>query len=551
MTTPLIQVMQDFHGPVLRLADGRLMGLIGAYAGKIFEMRAKYSRDHGLTWSEPETLLAFDPTPGYYCGFEALVDRQGEFHVFLLNDAGTGVLWQGEGERPGVGGLSQQRLDLWYTRTTQQGRQWRTPCCIWKGYTGSLNSALQLQSGRILVPFSYLTKRGWGARGGGLGEWTFCGQLDSVVIYSDDHGETWQLSNAVKIVVPDISYAYGACEPVAIELKDGRVWMLIRGQTGRFYESFSPDGAVWSIPNPTPIINSDSPAGVCRLDDGRLFLVWNNCLRFPYAYGGRQVIHAAISEDDGATWRGFREVARDPLRHEPPPPNGDFGTAYPFPSVTADNRVLIMTGQGTGRRGLVILDPAYLYVTHQADDFSAGLEAWSVFGTRGVGLAPHPAQTGRQALRMQRTDAEFPAAAVWNFPAGLRGVVALRVSATPGFTVARLALTDHFSVPYDGEDRFYNMFHVALFPEGIRSGDGVALQMGVWHTLELHWDLERRACRIVLDGREMAVAPLRREGSGISYLRVCSLAEAPEAGALWIESASADVSAAPWIAFNS
>ncbi len=144
---------------------------------------------------------------------------------------------------------------------------------------------------------------------------------------------------------------------MVLELEDRRVWMLMRTQMGRIYESFSDDGASWSKPRPSRFISSDSPAGILRLDDGRIVLFWNNCLRFPYAYGGRHVIHAAISDDDGDTWRGYREVGRDPLRNEPPPTKGDFGTAYPFPATTADNAVIVRTGQGEGRVRVIRMDP--------------------------------------------------------------------------------------------------------------------------------------------------------------------------------------------------
>ena len=52
------------------------------------------------------------------------------------------------------------------------------------------------------------------------------------------------------------------------------------------------------------------------------------------------VLHAAVSNDEGRTWRGYREIARDPARNEPPPPNGDHGVSYPFASLTADGRVI-------------------------------------------------------------------------------------------------------------------------------------------------------------------------------------------------------------------
>jgi hypothetical protein len=110
-------------------------------------------------------------------------------------------------------------------------------------------------------------------------------------------------------------------------VKGGRVWNLVRVQWGSFYESFSGDGSRFSEPQPAALVNSDSPAGLTRTDDGRLVLLWNNCQRYSYALGGRQVLHAAVSEDEGKTWIGYREVMRAPKADEPPPPGGDFGTA--------------------------------------------------------------------------------------------------------------------------------------------------------------------------------------------------------------------------------
>jgi len=163
---------------------------------------------------------------------------------------------------------------------------WRDPQRIWQGYTGALNSVIQLRSGRILLPFSYRTPRTWRNRGKGLDTFTFRGPFDCTLVYSDDNGDSWHLSSSsLKVTTPDIVSAYGAVEPVVLELDDGRVWMLIRTQLGRFYESYSGDGATWSEPRPTRILSSDSPAGLVRLTGGRIVLFWNKCLRFPYAYG--------------------------------------------------------------------------------------------------------------------------------------------------------------------------------------------------------------------------------------------------------------------------
>src|SRR5260370_24478010 len=106
--------------------------------------------------------------------------------------------------------------------------------------------------------------------------------------------------------------------------------MLMRTQRGRFYESFSPDGAKWSPAKPTTLISSDSPAALLRLKDGKILLFSNACLRYPYAYGARNVLHIAVSEDEGRTSPGFREVARDHRRNQPPSIHADTGVACSF-----------------------------------------------------------------------------------------------------------------------------------------------------------------------------------------------------------------------------
>src|SRR5262249_51380688 len=151
---------------------------------------------------------------------------------------------------------------------------------------------------------------------------------------------TWQQSPAaLKTPTPAIG-DLGAVEPAVLQLEDGRVWMLIRTQVGRFYESFSADGIEWTPAAPTAIESSDSPARRLPLKDGRILMFLNDCRRFPYANGGRQVLHGAISDDEGRSWRGWRELLRDPLRDEPPPPDGDHGVSYPYPTLTAGGQVL-------------------------------------------------------------------------------------------------------------------------------------------------------------------------------------------------------------------
>lgn len=526
-----------------RLHDGTMMGVLqgpATVAGKTQQMvSARYSKDNGTTWSAPEPLFPVPAGPGSWGAGEVLVDRDNEVHVFFTV-GGSGLKAGGEGERPLIGELTNARIDIGYVRSSNGRKTWSKPRVLWIGYTGALNSVIQMKSGRILLPFSYLTKRSWGNRGGGLAAFTFMGQYNCTDIYSDDGGATWKLGTDLMVPVPDIVSAYGAVEPVVVELPDGRVWNLMRTQNGRFWESFSTDGANWTEPRPTSILSSDSPAGLVRLNDGRIVLFWNNSLRYPYAYGGRQVLHAAISEDMGKTWRGFREVGRDPFRNEAPPSNQDYGTAYPFPVLANDNKILFVSGQGADRVLRMILDPKWLYETRQTADFKARAEEWSTFGTKGVSIVSDPEKPESRVLDIRKTEEGWPAAAVWNFPAGAKGKLELSIQIRPGFGGALIGLTDHFSTPFDMEDQFYNVHNLWIPADG-RLSSRAKLVPGRWHKLALEWDAEKQNCRVLLDGTEALTLPVVRASRNVSYVRLRATAEKTDRAGFMVRSVVADV----------
>lgn len=529
----------DERPRIVLLPDGRLRALFLRRGEDGQEIAARYSDDDGLTWGEPETLFGLPKEPGGWGGLEALVDWDGALHIFLLNDAHTGVIKTGE-ERQTPLPTAERRLDIWHTKSDREMQIWSPLACIWQGYTGALNSVTQLRSGRILLPFARRANRTWADRGEGLDAYTYMGWAECTLVYSDDAGATWHLSPAVlKVPTPNL-HAYGAVEPVVLELKDGRVWMLLRTQLGRLYESFSEDGVVWSRPRPTSLISSDSPVGLVRLPDGRIVLLWNACLRYPYALGGRHVLHAAISADEGRSFRGYREVVRDPLRHQPPPPRGDHGTAYPFPALTGSGHVILTTGQGEGRIAVVRFDPEWLNETHQREDFSDGLDEWSVFGTRGVDLIAHPDKKGSKALWVRKADEDWPAAAVWNFPLGVRGSLRIRVLLKAGSAGAHIGLTDHFSTPFDQEDTFHNLFNLPIGPNGELPREK-RMAPDAWHVLEFTWDCTDRICRVAMDGALIVGLPPLREGAGVCYLRLRSGGEEAEETGFLVDRVECDV----------
>jgi len=84
---------------------------------------------------------------------------------------------------------------------------------------------------------------------------------------SDDNGKTWKLSGEVKA-------PKWALENMIVELKEGRLWMLIRTGAGCLYQSFSNDhGQTWSEGEPADIVNPGTRFFIRRLRSGRLLLI--------------------------------------------------------------------------------------------------------------------------------------------------------------------------------------------------------------------------------------------------------------------------------------
>jgi hypothetical protein len=466
----------------------------------------------------------------------ALLTRDGELQLFWL-------VARGSGRRPGL----DRFIDIWHAYSSRRQTEWSRPKRIFEGYVGSINGVTQLASGRIVLPFAYwIGERRMGPP---------TGPNVTTTVYSDDGGRTWRQSTAELTAPCYEGYNgsnYGACEPTILQLADGRVWMLIRTQTGWLHESFSPDGVRWSEPKPSRFRSSNSPAWLTRLPDGRIVLLWNNCentsrINGKGVYTNRDVLHAAVSADKGRSWRGYREVCRDPFRNEPPPKRGDRGTAYPHAVATAEGLILCITGQGRARRTLLRIDPRWLEQTEQEEDFSNGLEAWSVFTTfgepvhwwrdrkQGAHLVPHPKRAGAKCLHVRRADDRPPDGAVWNFPAGRQGSLQLRLMLNRGFGGASIALADRFIQPTDEQGERQVLFKLPIGSDG-RLPNGARLQAGRWHSVTVQWDLGARRCRVSADGRQVVELPqLNDQCAGVCYLRLRSTADRVDPAGFFVE----------------
>ena len=149
-------------------------------------------------------------------------------------------------------------------------------------YAFRMNKPTVLSSGEWIMPVTHAAEP--------IHDW-FAGpkQLQGVGI-STDKGKTWKLHGALK--------APGwALECMVTELRDGRLWMLIRAGGGFLWESHSADkGVTWDEPKASTIANPGSRFFIRRLSSGNLLLVNH------YKFTGRSHLTAQLSTDDGATW---------------------------------------------------------------------------------------------------------------------------------------------------------------------------------------------------------------------------------------------------------
>ena len=460
---------------------------------------AMRSADGGLTWGEPR--IAFQLPGRAYYAIAVLEAHDGALHAVyhILGD--------------GPGGYRGRLYEVWHTRRAPGAAAWSEPRRVVPGYVGSINGFIQLaKSDRLVLAVARaVPKRERPPVQGPDYGWN-----DTFVYFSDDAGATWQQSPdplSLALATANVT-RYGAIEPALLELRDGRIWMLVRDRGGRLWQSYSSNGGErWAVLERSPFISSDSPADLFRLRSGKIILLtnagqnWSNPRS--YAMGGREVLHAAISADEGKSWRGFREI----LHEIPSAGRGDRGTSYASVAENADGKLVVVTGQGEGNRAILMFDPGWLEESGSGDELSLGPVQWSQYGAEGMHVEQLADGTAALAIPVKSA---APGGALWNFPLADAGEITLRVQLPRTAGDVRLCLNDHFNRVDDTAAAEHAVFSLALDPL-------IAREPGRWHDVRLGWSNATEAGHITLaiDGKVAGRFAAQRQAQfGINYLRV-------------------------------
>lgn len=382
--------------------------------------------------------------------------------------------------------------------------------------------------------------------GHGGGCWTW---------YSDDQGQSWKQSNKVQSPHHEVGgvhlgkrWNHGMVEATVVELKSKQLWMIARTAQDQHYQSFSKDfGKTWSDAEPSRFWGTITMPTIHRLKDGRLLFLWSNTMALPEREGvngrwedvftNRDSIHAAISEDDGKSWIGFRELILDEHRGE-----NDYGVAkgkgdrgkHQSEIVQLDqNRVLFSCGQHQLHRRLMIMDLRWLYEKERHSDLSKdGGKDWSThqYIDQIVGHCSYNRKPGAQAergelkvLRVAGTDLTNPnQGAVWNFPTGQTGKLTVKIRLERGGAGVQIALADRWFNPTDPTVDQFASYVLKIDADGKTPEGKQLLTPGKTQELSLIWrDVNQGGGAVMkLDGKMTTLKlPCQFDSpNGISYV---------------------------------
>jgi hypothetical protein len=288
-------------GPFITLGDGNVMTMDGN--------ATRTSADEGKTWTEP-TAIYEGPGPGVPSGASVLLRTRTGTIVLVYMDMST-YKWGWDGSKRDA--VDDARLDVWSIRSVDEGKTWVDRQQLLDGYCGALIDIIQTSSGEVVVPVQPMLHDP--------------GRHATRTYVSADEGKTWTWSNTIDL--GGSGHHDGAMEATLAELKDGRLWMLLRTNLDFFWEAYSEDkGRSWRLIRPSRIDASSAPGYLLRLASNRLALVWNRLypegqseiarrggdgqLASVAASWYRGELSLAFSEDEGETWTEPTVIARKP-----------------------------------------------------------------------------------------------------------------------------------------------------------------------------------------------------------------------------------------------
>ncbi|MGI6418894.1 MAG: sialidase family protein [Thermoguttaceae bacterium] len=290
---PAIETAAD--GSLLAFAEARKYNLSDPGGkGNEIDLVLKRSTDGGATWS---AMRVIEHSGEYWSSANpaTVVDRQnGRVWVFYLRckpGRGSGDARPGTDDASNLARYSDDHGVTWSEPIDQTGVARDMADANWRISVPGPGGAIQDRQGRLIVPM-----------------WRFA-PYGALVIYSEDHGRTWQRGGQVP-------GSQGGDEDQLVELSDGRILFDIRQEKDphRWIATSSDGGRTWSEPRPgqavTPVCCAIERYTLKSAGDDRDRIVWTGPLG-----PGRKRLVVRISYDEGQTFTGERLISDEPAAY--------------------------------------------------------------------------------------------------------------------------------------------------------------------------------------------------------------------------------------------
>ena len=408
---PALAVTRE--GTVLALCEGRKNS--ASDTGDI-DLLVKRSEDNGRTWS-PQRVIWDDA--GNTCGNPcAVVDRE------------TGVIWllmtwnRGDDHEADIIALSSKDTRrVFVTCSQDDGKTWSQPREItadvkradWTWYATGPGSGIQLEhgphKGRLVIPCDHIEA---GTKG-----------YYSHIIYSDDHGETWQLGGSTP------EHQVNECE--VVELTEGRLLLNMRNydpsKKNRQVAVSDDGGLTWRDQRFDPaLIEPICQAAIERLSwpegDSSGVILFSN----PSSNRDRVNLTVRASFDEGRTWSVEKVLHAGPSAYSDLAvlPNGEIACLYEagqkhpyesivlatFPLTALDGPAslpLFDISGDTGRQVVIAAGTEEVYQGHPTTVLMPdGKTLFAVWSIEHGGHAGPMARSDDGGLTWQRMDDALP-----------------------------------------------------------------------------------------------------------------------------------------------
>lgn len=257
----------------------------------------KRSDDQGKTWSDLQVVW---DDKNNVCGNPSPIVDQATGKIVLLSTWNLGE----DREHEIIKGTSKDTRRVFLLKSNDDGHNWSFPEEItdhvkltdWSWYATGPGSGIQVKDGnykgRLIVASDHIEKG--------------TNKYYSHIIYSDDHGESWNLGGRTP------KDQVNECE--VVELSDNRLMLNMRNydrsQSLRQIAYSSNGGYTWdNMQYSEELIEPICQASILRFDaNNKTYLIFSN----PAHKDKRENMTIKVSSDDGKTWPISRTVFKGP-----------------------------------------------------------------------------------------------------------------------------------------------------------------------------------------------------------------------------------------------